>query len=54
MIRCGQMLLAECFSRIYLKRDYRWECKTKNNFYWSILNYFKDEKLASYSIHQIG
>ena len=24
MIRCGQMLLAECFIRIYLGRDFMW------------------------------
>ena len=55
MIRCGQMLLAETFLRIYLSRDFRWESQlTGNPFYWKILSYFKDEKLAAYSIQQIA
>jgi cysteine protease ATG4 len=54
MIRCGQMLLAETFIRIYLTRDFRWDAdKTGSAFYWKILSYFKDEKLAPYSIQQI-
>lgn len=54
MIRCGQMLLAECFSRLYLSRSFKWEPKCENTEYWKILSSFNDEKLASYSIQQIG
>jgi cysteine protease ATG4 len=56
MLRCGQMLLAETFSRIYLTRDFKWERagNTGTPFYWKILSYFKDEKLAPYSVQQIA
>ena len=55
MIRCGQMLLAETFIRLYLDRDFEWiQGVTGNAFYWKILSYFKDEKLAPYSIQQIA
>jgi cysteine protease ATG4 len=55
MIRCGQMLLAETFLRLYLGRDFKWESNiTGNPFYWKILSYFRDEKLAPYSIQQIA
>nr|AWV66719.1 cysteine protease ATG4-like-1 [Brachionus calyciflorus] len=55
MIRCGQMLLAETFIRLYLGRDFKWDSEnTGNPFYWKILAYFKDEKLAPYSIQQIA
>ncbi|RMZ93065.1 cysteine protease ATG4A [Brachionus plicatilis] len=55
MIRCGQMMLAETFIRLYLGREFRWDLdSTGNPFYWRILSYFKDEKLAPYSIQQIA
>ena len=56
MIRCGQMLLAETFSRLYLKRTFKWDSpgNTGNPYYWKILSYFRDEKLAPYSIQQIA
>ena len=57
MLRCGQMLLAEAFSRIYLTRDFKWDSTGVNNgnpFYWKILSYFRDEKLAPYSVQQIA
>ncbi len=54
MIRCGQMLLAECFLRIYLGRNFQWEPKIDNALYWNIVSYFRDEKLAPYSIQQIS
>lgn len=55
MIRCGQMMLAETFVRLYLGREFRWDSDiTGNPFYWKILSYFKDEKLAPYSIQQIA
>lgn len=55
MLRCGQMLLAECFLRIHLGRDFKYDSLNNGNpYYWKILNYFKDEKLASYSVQQIA
>lgn len=56
MLRCGQMLLAETFSRIYLKREFKWDANgnTGNPYYWKILCYFRDEKLAPYSVQQIA
>lgn len=54
MIRCGQMLLAEALLRIQFGRDFKWEQKLKDEKYWQILSYFKDEKLAPYSVQQIG
>ena len=55
MLRCGQMLLAEAFSRILLSRDFKWDPSGNNGnpFYWKILSYFRDEKLAPYSVQQI-
>jgi len=55
MIRCGQMLLAETFLRLYLGRDFSWvNGVTGDALYWKILSYFRDEKLAPYSIQQIA
>lgn len=55
MIRCGQMLLAETFLRLYLGRDFSWVSGvTGDALYWKILSYFRDEKLAPYSIQQIA
>lgn len=56
MLRCGQMLLAETFSRIYLARDFKWDNSgnTGNPFYWKILKYISDDKLAPYSVQQIA
>lgn len=55
MIRCGQMLLAETFIRLYMGREFRWDPEnTGNPFYWKIMSYFRDEKLAPYSIQQIA
>jgi cysteine protease ATG4 len=55
MIRCGQMLLAETFMRISLGRDFKWSTTDNGNpFYIKILSYFRDEKLAPYSIQQIA
>ena len=55
MLRCGQMLLAETFSRLFLSRDFRWDpAGTNSPFYWKILSYFRDEKLAPYSVQQIA
>jgi cysteine protease ATG4 len=49
------MLLAETFLRLYLDRDFEWQSGvTGNAFYWKILSYFRDEKLAAYSIQQIA
>jgi cysteine protease ATG4 len=55
MIRCGQMMLAETFMRIYMGRDFVWDPEnTGNPFYWKILGYFRDEKLSPYSVQQIA
>jgi cysteine protease ATG4 len=56
MLRCGQMLLAETFMRLYLSRSFKWDGhgNTGNPFYWKILSYFRDEKLAPYSVQQIA
>jgi cysteine protease ATG4 len=56
MLRCGQMMLAETFSRIYLSRDFKWDNSgnTGNPFYWKILKYISDDKLAPYSVQQIA
>ena len=55
MIRCGQMLLAETLTRIYLSRDFKWNSElTGHPYYWKILSYFRDEKLAPYSVQQIA
>lgn len=55
MIRCGQMLLAETFMRISLGREFKWTRESQGNpFYIKILGYFRDDKLAPYSIQQIA
>jgi cysteine protease ATG4 len=55
MIRCGQMMLAETLTRIYLSRDFKWNSElTGHPYYWKILSYFRDEKLAPYSVQQIA
>jgi cysteine protease ATG4 len=55
MLRCGQMLLAECFLRIYLERNFKWDQLNNGNpFYWKILSSFRDDKQAPYSVQQIG
>ncbi len=55
MLRCGQMLLAECLLRLHLERDFKWDALNNGNpFYWKILSSFRDDKQAPYSVQQIG
>ena len=47
--------LAESSPRILLSRDYKWNPSRNNGnpFYWGMFSYFRDEKLATYSVKQI-
>lgn len=61
MIRCGQMLLAQCLTLIHLGPNWCWSGNKSdqphNEFttnYKRILRMFQDKRTAQYSIHQIA
>lgn len=54
MIRCGQMLLAECLKRVHIDPNWTWTRDTSDDSYLKIVNRFEDKKSAPYSIHRIS
>jgi len=61
MLRSGQMLLAETFTRLYLGNDWLYDEERVHNRtlrsdskYWDIINQIIDKRSSRYSIHQIA
>ena len=54
MLRCGQMVVAECLQRLYLGRDFRWCPSEASPQYLDILPLFADERSALFGIHQLS
>lgn len=54
MLRCGQMVVAECLSRLYLGRDFRWTPSEASDQYLDILPLFTDDRSALFGIHQLS
>merc|ERR1739838_178106 len=54
MLRCGQMVVAECLQRLYLGRDFRWSPSEASDQYLDILPLFADERSALFGVHQLS
>ncbi len=54
MLRCGQMVVAECLQRLHLGRDFRWSPSEASLQYLDILPLFADERSALFGIHQLS
>jgi len=54
MLRCGQMVVAECLQRLYLGRDFRWSPSEASPQYLDILPLFADDRSALFGIHQLS
>jgi len=54
MLRCGQMVVAECLQRLYLGRDFRWSPSEASEQYLDILPLFADDRSALFGVHQLS
>lgn len=54
MLRCGQMVVAECLQRRALGRDFKWGPSESCPQYVDLLPLFADQRGALYSVHQLS
>jgi len=54
MLRCGQMVVAECLQRINIGRDFRWNPSEASPQYLDLLPLFADGRSALYGVHQLS